>query len=170
MKIRILTLNLNNAGHRRFHVNSLARRELTDLDWNSPQDDLDATPGDVLLAVHTSYLHPIQTLRAAGIAIHGLAHITGGGVVDNTPRILPEGMGVVLRRGTWPELPIFGLIQRLGSIPDDEMFHVFNMGLGMLVIVPPEQQAQAMELLHGQVYKVGEVVPGSRIVRIESGL
>jgi phosphoribosylformylglycinamidine cyclo-ligase len=70
---------------------------------------------------------------------------------------------------TWPQLPIFSLIQRLGSIPDGEMFRFFNMGLGMLVIIPPEQQEQVMELLHGEAYKVDEVLHSSRIVRIESG-
>jgi phosphoribosylformylglycinamidine cyclo-ligase len=75
-------------------------------------------------------------LLAAHVDIRGLAHITGGGLIDNPPRIFPDGLGARLQRGSWPELPIFSLIQQLGEIDSQEMFHVFNMGLGMLMVVP----------------------------------
>ncbi|MBZ0287681.1 MAG: phosphoribosylformylglycinamidine cyclo-ligase, partial [Anaerolineae bacterium] len=75
------------------------------------------------------------------------------------------GVGALIRRGSWPELPIFGLMQRLGSIPDDDMFHVFNMGLGMLVIVPPAQVELTLAALPGQSYTVGEIQPGNRQVK-----
>ncbi|MBC7814937.1 MAG: phosphoribosylformylglycinamidine cyclo-ligase [Burkholderiales bacterium] len=151
------------------HTNgySLARRVLSELDWNEPNAELDMSIGTALLAAHRCYLNPVDQLQAAGVEIKGLAHITGGGVVDNLPRILPDDTSAVIERGTWPEPPIFGLIQRLGSIPDDEMFHVFNMGLGMMVIVAPEQRELALETLAGDVYEVGKIAAGNRDVLIQ---
>ncbi len=151
------------------HTNgySLARRVLKDLDWAAPRPDLGTSVGEALLAVHRSYLAPVTRLREAGIDIRGLAHITGGGVIDNLPRVLPSGTGAVLRRGSWPEPPIFGLIAQLGDIADDELFHVFNMGLGMLVVVPREHEARAHATLPGELYTVSEIVPGDRRVAIE---
>jgi phosphoribosylformylglycinamidine cyclo-ligase len=150
------------------HTNgfSLARRVLADLDWAAPLPELGTSPDEALLAVHRSYLKPVQRLWAAGVDVRGLAHITGGGFVDNLPRILPAGVGAVIRRGTWPEPPIFGLIQRVGQVADDEMFHVFNMGLGMLVVVPPEQVSLAQATLPGEVYVVGGIVAGQAGVTI----
>jgi phosphoribosylformylglycinamidine cyclo-ligase len=150
------------------HTNgfSLARRVLEDLDWDAPLPELGGAPGEALLAVHRSYLESVRRLWAAGVDVRGLAHITGGGFVDNLPRSLPAGVGAVIRRGTWPETPIFGLIQRLGQVADDEMFHVFNMGLGMLVVVPPEQVALARATLPGEVYAIGDIVAGQTNVTI----
>jgi phosphoribosylformylglycinamidine cyclo-ligase len=142
------------------HTNgySLARRVLAGLDWDEYQPALGGSIGEALLAVHRSYLEPVQQLWAAGVEIRGLAHITGGGVVDNLPRILPDGLGAVIRRGAWPVPPIFDLIQEAGQVSDDEMYHVFNMGLGMLVVVSPETGRQALELLSGDAYEVGHVL------------
>jgi phosphoribosylformylglycinamidine cyclo-ligase len=95
-----------------------------------------------------------------------LAHITGGGVFDNLPRIVPPGMGAHIRRGTWPEPPIFGLIQRLGGIAEAEMFHVFNMGLGMLAVVPPDHVAAAQATLPDALSVVGEIVAGEQGVTL----
>ncbi|MFQ5419679.1 MAG: phosphoribosylformylglycinamidine cyclo-ligase [Anaerolineae bacterium] len=124
------------------HTNgyTLARAVLDGLDWQEPRADLDGRAlGDLLLAPHRCYLSNVEKLWAAGVDVRGLAHITGGGLVDNPPRIFPDGLGAGIHRGTWLEPPIFHLIQKLGQISDVEMFHVFNMGLGMLVVVPPEQ-------------------------------
>lgn len=154
------------------HTNgySLARRVLADLDWNEARGDLGgSTIGEALLAVHRCYLEPVRRLWQGGIDVHGLAHITGGGVVDNLPRILPDGVGAVIRRGAWQVPPIFTLIQRVGGIPDDDMFHAFNMGLGMLVVVPHEQAAKLPDLLPNDAFFVGEIVPGSRSVTISEG-
>jgi len=131
------------------HTNgySLARQVLNVLDWEATHADLGMSIGDALLAVHRCYLAEVEALRAAGIPIKGLAHITGGGVVDNLPRILPAGLGAVIGRGSWQEPPIFGLIATLGAIDPDELFHVFNMGLGMLVVVAPEQAATAQGVI-----------------------
>lgn len=154
------------------HTNgySLARRVLADLDWNEPRDDLSGgSIGEALLAVHRCYLEPVGSLWQGGIDVRGLAHITGGGVVDNLPRILPDGVGAILRRGTWQIPPIFVLIQQRGNIPEDEMLHVFNMGLGTLVVVPSEQVAQVLALLPDDAFLVGEIVSGSRHVTFAGG-
>jgi phosphoribosylformylglycinamidine cyclo-ligase len=150
------------------HTNgySLARRVLDTLDWDAPHADLGSTPGEALLAPHRSYLEPVTHLWAAGVDLRGLAHITGGGVFDNLPRIVPPGMGAHIRRGTWPEPPIFGLIQRLGGIAEAEMFHVFNMGLGMLAVVPPDHVAAAQATLPDALSVVGEIVAGEQGVTL----
>jgi len=161
------------------HTNgfSLARRVLGDLDWREPlaahlpvghgeTAGAQQSIGEALLAVHRSYLKPVQALLSAGIDVRALAHITGGGFVDNLPRVLPAGVGAMIRRGTWPILPIFQLIQHLGQISDAEMFHVFNMGLGMLAVVPQIDADRALALLAGDAYAVGEIVAGDGQVRI----
>ncbi|MCI0396526.1 MAG: phosphoribosylformylglycinamidine cyclo-ligase [Chloroflexi bacterium] len=151
------------------HTNgySLARQALAESDWHSPLEELGGSLGAALLAIHRSYLEPVRHLLAAGVDVRGLAHITGGGLIDNPPRIFPPGVGAVLRRGAWPEPAIFGLIQRLGQVSDDEMFHVFNMGLGMLAIVPSEHVALAQTTLAGDIYVVGKMVAGRAGVQIK---
>jgi phosphoribosylformylglycinamidine cyclo-ligase len=147
------------------HTNgySLARQVLDGFDWQTRHPELGCSIGEALLAVHRSYLQPVQQLWNAGVTVRGLAHITGGGIVDNLPRILSDGVGAVIQRGSWPEPPIFSLIQSEGKIPDEEMFHVFNMGLGMLVIVSPEQKELAQVTLKDEVFVVGEVVSGENV-------
>lgn len=140
------------------HTNgySLARKTLADLDWMAIHPDLRESIGEALLKIHRCYLPDIETLWRGGVEVRGLAHITGGGVVDNLPRILPQGMGALLRRGTWDEPPIFRLIQITGRVSDQDMFHAFNMGLGMLVIIPYAEVAAAQALLPA-AYLVGEI-------------
>ncbi len=152
------------------HTNgyTLARQALADLDWNASLPELGSSPGAALLAIHRSYLEPVQRLLAAGLDLHGLAHITGGGFAENLPRILPAGCGAKLRRGSWPELPIFHLIQRQAAITSREMFEVFNMGLGLLVVVAPEAVAHAQSVLPDDIYVVGEIVRGAGEVLIEN--
>ncbi len=147
------------------HTNgfSLARHVLDGLDWLAPHPALNGeTIGAALLAVHRCYLPEISALQIAGIVIHGLAHITGGGVPGNLPRILPAGLGAEIRRGTWAEPAIFGLIQSTGNVSTAEMFDVFNMGLGMLIVLPPPEAVRALNLLPKAV-QVGEIVPGGRV-------
>jgi phosphoribosylformylglycinamidine cyclo-ligase len=151
------------------HTNgySLARRALDGLDWQAARADLGGRSiGDALLDVHRCYLREIDALRAGGIDVRGLAHITGGGVIDNLPRILPGGGGARLVRGTWHEPPIFALIQRTAAVSDREMFHVFNMGIGMLVVVPADQRDAARALLP-ELHAVGEIIPGDGSVILE---
>jgi len=149
------------------HTNgySLARRVLADLNWDETLSDLGCSVSDALLAVHRSYLEPVQRLWAAGVDIRGMAHITGGGVIDNLPRILPVGLGAVIDRGTWREPTIFDLIQEIGGITDDEMFHVFNMGLGMLIVVAADQVETAQNIL-AEAARVGSIVAGDGTVLV----
>jgi phosphoribosylformylglycinamidine cyclo-ligase len=144
------------------HTNgySLARHILKELDWSADHADLGRSPGAALLATHRSYLKPVQNLRDAGITIRGLAHITGGGIIDNLPRILPDGVGAIIRQGTWQVPPIFTLIQKLGTVDDAEMFRVFNMGLGLLAVVPANQVERAQNVLTNDCFHVGEIVSG----------
>jgi phosphoribosylformylglycinamidine cyclo-ligase len=155
------------------HTNgySLVRRLVSDLDWtNYLLPATEAGPplplGDVLLRRHRCYLEPIMVLRRAGVEIHGLAHITGGGIPGNLPRILPPGTAAQIRRGTWSELPIFGVLQKKGAIDDAAMFQTFNMGLGMLVVLPAAEAALARQLLDDATV-VGEIVAGNGGVLIE---
>jgi phosphoribosylformylglycinamidine cyclo-ligase len=153
------------------HTNgfSLARHALADLDWTEPNPALGGSVGDALLAVHRCYLGEIRRLLDAGVAIRGLAHITGGGFVDNLPRILPDGLGANIQRGTWPELPVFGLIQRLADVPSSEMFRVFNMGIGMLIVLPQASADLARTILPDESYILGEIVAGQSGVKIQEG-
>ncbi|MBT3605067.1 MAG: phosphoribosylformylglycinamidine cyclo-ligase, partial [Candidatus Latescibacteria bacterium] len=95
--------------------------------------------------------------------VKGMAHITGGGLKDNLPRTLPDGLGARITRNSWPELPIFNVLQSIGdNIETDEMFQVFNMGIGMVIVVPAVHAAQAQETLQEageKAYIIGEVVP-----------
>jgi len=117
------------------------------------------TPGgpsvlDALLEPHRCYRSEVRRLGSV-IRIKGLAHITGGGVVGNLPRILPPGLGAEIVRGRWPEPPIFDFLAPF--VPDDELWRTFNMGLGMLVVVDPGDVAAAMGTLEGQIFQVGTV-------------
>lgn len=149
------------------HTNgySLARRALAELDWNQHFDALSSTIGEALLAVHRCYLSEVSQLQAAGVDIHGMAHITGGGVVENLPRIFGSDVDAVIERGSWEEPPIFDLIQETGHVSDAEMFRVFNMGLGMIIVVPAEQAVLAQATL-SETYVVGEIVRGDKQVRV----
>ncbi|MBK9214537.1 MAG: hypothetical protein IPM59_02910 [Chloracidobacterium sp.] len=97
--------------------------------------------------------------------IKGLAHITGGGFLENIPRILPDGVSVEINRGSWPEPPIFGLMQRLGNVDDQEMFRTFNMGIGM-VIVCDEANRSVIADRFNDCYEIGRIIPGTVDVQI----
>ncbi len=164
------------------HTNgySLARYVLKDLDWTIPVKELmaqgkiptyaDLTPaqyaqshqslGDLLLAVHVAYLQPYKQLLAAGVAIHGMVHITGGGVTENVPRVLPENLTAHINFGSWAVPLIFELIARIGQVSRTEQMQVFNMGIGMLIAVPQADIVKAhMALGDESVYTVGQVSP-----------
>jgi len=104
------------------------------------------------------------------VPVHGLAHITGGGLTDNIPRVLPEGLEAVLERRRWPADPVFAWLQSTARIDSAEMYRTFNCGIGMVVIVPAAHTAAAAELLtaHGEsAYIIGEVRGGDRGVVIQ---
>jgi phosphoribosylformylglycinamidine cyclo-ligase len=155
------------------HTNgySLARKlffEVAGYDVNTQPSALDQAVGQALLEPHVSYLGPLEGLLDKGI-VKGLAHITGGGLTDNIPRILPEGTGVLIARDTWPVLPIFRLMQEIGNISDPEMYRTFNMGVGMVIICDPAERAAVMSHVreHGcSGYEIGRVVEGNREVTI----
>src|SRR5262252_1220680 len=119
---------------------TLARKVFFEMMGRKPQDrlpELGGRPiGDVLLDPHLSYLKPMGPLLDADL-VHGLAHLTGGGFTDNIPRVLPEGLDVVVKSGAWPVPPVFEVLAREGRVSVEEMHRVFNMGIGMIVFVGP---------------------------------
>ena len=142
------------------HTNgySLARRVLGELGWDTVLPELGRPLGEVLLTPHRAYLRELEALWAAGVRVKAMAHITGGGYPGNIPRVLPAGVGVRLDRAAWEVPPIFRLLQRRGAVADEEMYRVFNMGIGMVLIVPPRQVALAQSALP-EALVIGEVVP-----------
>jgi len=132
-------------------------------------DELDETAGAALLKSHLSYLPAVDGLLDRGV-IKGLAHITGGGLLENIPRILPEGTSVEIKRGSWPVLPIFQLMQRIGNVEDVEMFRTFNMGIGMVVVCAQTDVAEIMSQVQERgfnSFEIGRVNEGPRNVVIE---
>src|SRR5204862_3435548 len=124
------------------HTNgySLARKLFFEVGGYEPQThlpELRMTAGEALLLPHLSYLQPLEGLLDQGV-IKGLAHITGGGLTDNIPRILPEGTAVKIERGSWIGPPLFELLRRLGNVSDSEMYRTFNMGIGMVIVCSPD--------------------------------
>jgi len=155
------------------HTNgySLARKLFFDVagyDVNTRVDELGTTVGDALLQPHVSYLKPLDGLLASGM-IKGLAHITGGGLTDNIPRILPERTAVEIKKASWPILPVFQLMQQIGNVDEAEMYRTFNMGVGM-VIVTSQSDADAvkshLKQRDEQVFQIGRVVEGQRSVNL----
>jgi phosphoribosylformylglycinamidine cyclo-ligase len=146
---------------------SLARKlffEVGGYSINSYVDELGTTVGEALLATHQSFVPQIEPLLDKGL-IKGLAHITGGGFLENIPRVLPDGVSVEIKRGTWPELPVFGVMQRLGNVSEKEMFRTFNMGIGMIVICSERDASKIATSINGAP-KIGMVIRGDRSVRI----
>jgi phosphoribosylformylglycinamidine cyclo-ligase len=116
----------------------------------------------VLLRVHKSYLHSLYPLIEAG-RVRGLAHITGGGLVDNVPRILPAGVDARFRLGSWNVPPLFRVLQREGGVEQGEMFRAFNMGVGMVAVVAADDAdavVRALSAAGEQAWIAGEIVPG----------
>jgi phosphoribosylformylglycinamidine cyclo-ligase len=135
--------------------------ELLGLSVETHVDELEATVADELLRVHRSYLGPVTELSRS-VTIKGLAHITGGGVVENLPRILPGVTSARIEKGSWPLPPIFPYLSEKGDIAEAEMYRVFNMGLGMLVVVSAnEAGAVPGELAGMAVHRVGEIIGGN---------
>ena len=152
------------------HTNgySLARRvvEQLGLKMDARVEEFGATVADELLRVHRSYLASVTAI-AEKVRIKGLAHITGGGILENLPRILPDGTGARIHKGTWPVLPIFEFLAREGDVVEGEMYRVFNMGAGMLIVVSAKDAAKVPEHAAGlTVYRVGEIVKGDGSVTL----
>ena len=131
------------------HTNgySLARRALAGVGWETVLPELGRPLGEVLLEPHRAYLCEVEALWATGMRIKAMAHITGGGFYGNIPRVLPAGVGVEIDRAAWQVPAIFRLIQDRGQVDEMEMYRVFNMGMGMVLLVAREQTEQALAAL-----------------------
>lgn len=125
-------------------------------------DELSATLGETLLQPTKIYVKPMLALMQA-IPVHGVSHITGGGFFENIPRMLPDGMQAVIHKDSFPVPPVFSLIAETGRIPERDMFNTFNMGIGMVAVVPPEQADEALRVLKeaGETaFQIGEIAAG----------
>jgi phosphoribosylformylglycinamidine cyclo-ligase len=154
------------------HTNgySLARAVFANADLNAPVPELGRSLGDELLQPHRSYLREALPLVDDGL-VTGMAHITGGGLVDNLPRVVPAGLSVHLDAATWDILPIFRLIQRQGNIAWGEMQRVFNLGLGFLIFCHPEHEAQVLaRLAPAGGRRVGDVAPDTGVRVVVEGI
>jgi len=155
------------------HTNgySLARKlflEAAGYDVNTKLESVGATVSEALLEPHKSYLRPLEGLLDSG-TIKGLAHITGGGLTDNIPRILPEGTAARIVKGSWPILPIFTLMEAIGNVPESEMYRTFNMGVGMVIVCAEADATKISSHLgeRGELsYSIGRVTQGNRDVTI----
>jgi phosphoribosylformylglycinamidine cyclo-ligase len=145
------------------HTNgySLIRKVVAGRDLLALVPELGESLKEALLRPHRAYLKEFLRLKEAGVGIHAIAHITGGGVYENLPRALPQGLGAEIQRGTWPVPPVFPYLQRLGEIPEEEMYRVFNMGLGLLLVLPEAEAQKAQALVEG--FLVGRVIRGSGV-------
>src|SRR5262249_55976889 len=146
------------------HTNgySLARRVFGDHYAERPAELGGQSIGEALLVIHRPYLREVTALWEAGVPIRALAHITGGGLYDTLPRVLPSGLGAAIQRESWDIPPIFELLVQLGRLSEREAFHALNMGLGMLVVIPPDAADTALRALP-EARLVGKVVPSEQI-------
>jgi phosphoribosylformylglycinamidine cyclo-ligase len=161
------------------HTNgySLARKIFFDdlkLTPNSLLPELGSTVGEELLKVHVSYGMLIQSLlkkfnSGKARTIKGLAHITGGGFIDNIPRVLPKKCNVQIRKGSWEMLPVFKFLTERGGVPEEELYQVFNMGIGMVLFTGPDKANAVLRFIRARklkAWQIGEVVKGSGVVQL----
>lgn len=149
------------------HTNgySFARKlffEIGGYDVNDIIPELEKSIGLTLLEPHINYTNHVFASLDAGIDVKGIAHITGGGLVENIPRILPDGCGVEIQKGSWPNIPVFDVMQSIGDVDENEMYRAFNMGIGMTFIVSPDDIGAVTDALKDltDIYKIGFVVKG----------
>ena len=153
------------------HTNgySLARKLLFEVAHYSPEtyvNEIKNKVGNELMRTHKSYWPSLKKLIDAQCVV-ALAHITGGGITENLPRVLPRGTAAAIELGSWPVLPIFEHLQQLGNVPQDDMLRTFNMGLGMLLVVPAAKFKKAQSVLERvgeKAYTIGRIVKGERKV------
>lgn len=155
------------------HTNgySLARKlffEIGKFTVDTYLDDLASSVGEALLSPHLNYTQPIHHLLTHNIPIKGMAHITGGGLLENIPRILPANCAAEIRLESIPSMPIFSILQNLGNLGRQEMYRTFNMGIGMVVIIAPEYLASIHSLLHAlplyPIFPIGTIIKGQQEV------
>ena len=149
---------------------SLARKVIFDqcqLSWKDKLPGTNQTFGEALLAVHKSFLKPVTALLDKKVKINGMAHITGGGFSDNIPRVLPKCVNAEIDRSTWTVPTIFNFIQNQGRVDRDEMYRVFNMGIGYVLIIPKKDLARAEKILQAnrqQFSVIGVIRKGVGVV------
>ena len=145
---------------------SLVRKvfDVEHADLTSPVEALGGKSlGETLLTPTRIYVKAVKALLKGGVDIHAVSHITGGGFYENVPRMMTGGLTAQIKLGSFPVLPIFGLIQKTGNIPERDMYNTFNMGVGMILAVPAAQAQQALEILSAAgetAYQIGEVISG----------
>jgi len=149
------------------HTNgySLARKlffEIGGYDVHDTIPEFDKSVGLTLLEPHINYTNHVFAVLNKDIKIKGVAHITGGGLVENIPRILPDECGVKIQKGSWPSLPVFDVMQSIGDVDENEMFRAFNMGVGMVFIVDQTDVYAVKSALSNltEVCEIGVVVSG----------
>jgi phosphoribosylformylglycinamidine cyclo-ligase len=153
------------------HTNgySLARKLLFEVAKYGPEqyiNELKDKTGAALMRTHRSYLSVIKKLTGAEV-VSGMAHITGGGITENLPRILPKGMGALVDRASWTVPPLFEHLQQLGNVEEDEMLRTFNMGIGLIAVIPAEKIKKAKAILNRANERhclIGRIVRGERKV------
>lgn len=157
-----LLLGLASSG---LHTNgySLARRILRGLPLDAEPAGLDMPLGEALLVPHRSYLGVLRRALGLGL-VKGLAHLTGGGVYDNVPRILPDGCGAHIDRAAWPVPPLFALLAEASGLPDEELFRTFNMGVGMVLVCSPADEAALRAAVAEPLELLGRVTAGRGVV------
>lgn len=157
------------------HTNgySLARKlffEIGNYSVDSLLPELDRSLGEVLLEPHINYTRPVLHLLQNKVVIKGMAHITGGGLLENIPRILPEGCLVEIQKNAWPEQAVFSVMRNLGQLNDAEMYRTFNMGIGLVMILSADQIDHARDVLRElpqfKLVEVGQVVSGAKKVKL----
>ena len=148
------------------HTNgySLARKIFRGLPLDATPAGLDSTIGEALLTPHRSYLSVLRPVLDKDL-LKALAHLTGGGLVDNLPRVLPAGCAAEIDRAAWPVSPLFTLIAEASGLPDDELFRTFNMGIGMVLVCDPDKEQTVRDAIAEPVYSLGRLVAGLRTVR-----
>jgi len=151
------------------HTNgySLARKllfEVAGYRLSARVAELGCTVGEELLKVHRSYLKPLQALAGKGW-LKGAAHITGGGITENLPRILPRGLAAEIALGSWPVPPVFNLLKKIGNVPEDDFRRTFNLGIGMIVVAAERnlgKLSRVLERLDEKYYEIGRVTRMAR--------
>jgi len=123
---------------------------------------LGETVGETLLQVHLNYSKQVFSLLDSDVNVKGIAHITGGGFIENIPRVLPNNLDAEVQKGTWTMLPIFPYLQKTGKVSEAEMYRVFNMSIGLIIIISPEQKEKVEEILKNQkVFWIGKIIKGN---------
>ena len=152
------------------HTNgfSLARKLIFEIEGykvNTEIPELGETVGEALLKIHTNYTKPVLEILNADINVRGIAHITGGGFIENIPRILPKKLDAEINKDSWPMLPIFPFIQKIDNLDEKEMYTAFNMSIGFILLVPASEKIKIDEILEKyknySIYEIGKIIKGN---------